>query len=343
METNLSNRIQAILLALATVGLILLAILNFRQETSFAQPTDQVWWSEAPNGEGLIALRVLPVGPGQIAGLKTGDLLTAVNDHPVHHGSDLVRELYKTGSYGQAFYTITRDGIAFDTPVHVIPVPVDRSLALGLRVIGLIYLAIGFYVLFRRWGAPRATHFYLFCLVSFALYALKYTSKLDRLDSTVFWTNIVAESLQPALFLHFALSFPEERLRNVHRGWLLPVIYAPGVALLGLWIWAITYWEATLLLKHRMDQTGVAYEAVFYVLAAGAVSAQLRPRLHAAAAPAAEVAHPRSAAGGGALHALLRGAVSFRLALSARPFSRSPDSRWFSCRSHSAGPSSVTG
>ena len=58
--------------------------------------------------------------------------------------------------------------------------PLDRSLQLGLRVIGLIYLVIGFYVLFRRWGAPRATHFYLFCLVSFALYALKYTGAVRR-------------------------------------------------------------------------------------------------------------------------------------------------------------------
>ena len=91
----------------------------------------------------------------------------------------------------------------------------DRSLQLGLRVIGLIYLIIGFYVLFRRWGAPRATHFYLFCLVSFALYALKYTGTFDALDWTVFWTNVVAEALQPALFLHFALSFPEERLKKL--------------------------------------------------------------------------------------------------------------------------------
>ena len=186
METNLSNRVQAILLALATVGLVLLAVLNFRQETSFQQPDDQVWWSEEPHGEGLVALRVLADGPGQHAGLQVNDLLTQVNDHPVRHVADLERELYKTTSYGQAFYTITRDGIALDTPVKVIPVPVDRSLALGLRVIGLIYLAIGIYVLFRRWTAPRATHFYLFCLVSFALYALKYTSQLDALDWTVF-------------------------------------------------------------------------------------------------------------------------------------------------------------
>jgi len=203
-----------------------------------------------------------------MAGLKPHDLLTAVNDHPVRHVADLERELYRTTSYGRAFYTITRDGIELDSPVPVIPIPVDRSLALGLRLIAIIYLAIGLYVLFRRWTAPRATHFYLFCLVSFALYSLKYTSQLDTLDWTVFWTNILSDSLQPALFVHFALSFPEERLKRAHRAWLLPLIYAPGTALLGLWIWAMFNWQATGLLKHRMDQTGTAYEAVFYVLAA---------------------------------------------------------------------------
>ena len=78
-----------------------------------------------------------------------------------------------------------------------------------------------------------------FAWFRFALYALKYTSQLDTLDWTVFWTNIVADSLQPALFVHFALSFPEERLKRAHRAWLLPLVYAPGAALLGLWIWAI--------------------------------------------------------------------------------------------------------
>ena len=89
--------------------------------------------------------------------------------------SDLERELYRTGIYTKAQYAITRDGIQLDTPVVVIPEPPDRSVQQALRFIGLIYLAIGLYVLFRRWTAPRATHFYLFCLVSFALYALKYT------------------------------------------------------------------------------------------------------------------------------------------------------------------------
>jgi len=268
METNLFNRLQAILLAVLTAGLFVLAVLNYRQERQVQQPDDGVWWSEAANGAGLVADKVLPNGPGQRAGIKAHDLLTEVNDTSIVRLADQVRELYRTGPYGKANYQITRDGIPLDTPVEVIPEPVDRGLALGLRVIGLIYLAIGIYVLFRRWTALRATHFYLFCLVSFALYALKYTGKLDTLDWIVFWANVLAGSLQPALFLHFALSFPEERLRKLRRRWLLPLVYAPGAGLLGLWLWALLRWQATGLLKHRLEQTGTAYDAIFYVLAA---------------------------------------------------------------------------
>jgi PAS domain S-box-containing protein len=272
METSLFNRAQATLLALATAALFVLAALNLQQERHFQQPDDGVWWREASGG--LRAERVLPGMPGQVAGIQANDLLTGVancascDQNTVSRLSDLERALYRTGPYGQVYYTLTRDGIPLDTPVKVIPVPLDRSLALGLRVIGLIYLIIGFYVLFRRWGAPRATHFYLFCLVSFAWYALKYTGQLDGLDWTVFWVNTVAESLQPALFLHFALSFPEERFKELRRRWLLPLIYAPGACLFGLWVWAIETRLATGLLKHRLDQTGIAYDAVFYVLAA---------------------------------------------------------------------------
>ncbi len=287
METSLFNRVQATLLALATAALFVLAVLNLTEERKFPQPDDGVWWREAPNG--LVAERVLPNMPGQVAGIQQGDVLTSVaacataseqpvtrlsnleatcKEQPVTRLSSLERALYHAGPYGQIYYSITRGGFPLDQQVKLIPVPLDRSLAMGLRVIGLIYLIIGFYVLFRRWGAPRSTHFYIFCLVSFALYSLKYTSRFDGLDWVVFWTNVLAESLQPALFLHFALSFPEERFKAFGRRLLLPLIYAPGVGLLGLWLWAIETRMATGLLMHRLNQTGTAYDAAFYVLAA---------------------------------------------------------------------------
>ncbi len=309
MDRSFFNRLQATLLAVATVGVFLLAAFNLVEERQYQQPVDGVWWREAPGG--LLADKVLPNSPGQRAGIQAHDLLTAAkvlpdnptqstdsdnllpgvkplpeesprradqesmqakellpkaNYAPIARVSDLERVLYRTQIYGKASYRITRDGVSLETVV--IPEPLDRSLAMGLRIIGLVYLAIGIYVLFRRWTAPRATHFYLFCLVSFALYALKYTGSFDTLDWTVYLCNVLAESLQPALFLHFALSFPEERLKQIRRRWLLPLVYVPGAGLLGLWLWAIETRQATGLLMHRLNQTSTAYDAIFYILAA---------------------------------------------------------------------------
>ena len=153
--------------------------------------------------------------------------------------------------------------------VEVIPEPMDRSLALGQRLIGLIYLAIGIYVLFRRWTAPRATHFYLFCLVSFALYALKYTGTFGTLDWTVFWCNVLAESLQPALFLHFALSFPEERLKKSRP----PLAFAADLCARRRAARPVALCRSTTGRPRRCSSTAwirsaPAYDAVFYVLAA---------------------------------------------------------------------------
>src|SRR5205814_2293432 len=74
----------------------------------------------------------------------------------------------------------------------VILVPVERSLNQWLRLIALIYLGIGVYVLLRRWTAPGSTHFYIFCLVSFVFYAFKYTGKFNPFDWTIYWGNVIA-------------------------------------------------------------------------------------------------------------------------------------------------------
>ena len=66
METNLYNRVVATLLAIATVALILFAVFNLQQESTYQQPDDGVVWTEAPSKvlTGLIAVRVLEGGPG---------------------------------------------------------------------------------------------------------------------------------------------------------------------------------------------------------------------------------------------------------------------------------------
>ena len=147
METSLFNRLQATVLAVATAGLIVLAVFNLRQEAQFQQPDDGVWWREVQGG--LEAVKVLPDSPAQRAGIQQGDLLTGAEVLPdtaaqrpempaqdlmngekslqasppqstqiparkilpeisIVHLADLEHVLHNTQVYGKASYAITR-------------------------------------------------------------------------------------------------------------------------------------------------------------------------------------------------------------------------------------------
>ena len=261
MGRSLQTRVVAVTLALLTIAAVVLAIVNFRQEQGFQQPTDGIWWVESTGA--LKAQRVPAESAGERAGIRTGDLLLSVNQQPTRKIADLVREQFRTKVYGSASYVISRRGIRISVPV--ILDAADTSINAGLRLIALVYLGIGLYVLFRRWTAPHASHFYIFCVASFAAYAFHYTGRLNTLDWTVYWSGIVAGAVQPALFLHFALSFGRRSTRR--RAWWLALTYVPAALIVGLQIYAILFWQATEVLSHRLDQIAVAYLDSFYILA----------------------------------------------------------------------------
>ncbi len=263
MQKPFQIRMAVVVLALLTVSAAVLAALNFAKEGSYAEPTDNVIWVESPGG--LTAQRVLHNGPGERAGIKAGDLLVAAGDTPTPRIASLMRELFSIGIYRRVDYSLVRAGVRIDA--SVILEPFDRSFYDWSRIIGLVYLAIGLYVLFRRWTAWRSTHFYVFCLTSFVLYSFSSTGRLDTFDWTIYWGKIVAQALQPALFLHFALAFPEDRPAR-RRKWLYSLIYFPGAAVLALQIVAILHWSATAILKTRLDQLAMGYLAAYYLFAA---------------------------------------------------------------------------
>lgn len=261
---------MAVLLALLTCGLIYLAVANFTQENGFDAPTDGARMSEVPGG--LLMYAVPDRTPASKAGIHAGDILTAINGVPTPRLASAQRMISQTGSLNYATYSLQRklsNGAKAYLDAHVLLESADRSNNLVLRLIALAYLAIGIYVLFRRWTAPKSAHFYVFCLVSFAQYALKYTGAFDQLDLAVLWTNFVATALQPALFLHFAVSFTDdEEIERPSRRLLYPLIYAPGVVLFLMRVLWILHWSSTGQLEHRLDQIDSGYLATFYLIAA---------------------------------------------------------------------------
>jgi two-component system, NtrC family, sensor kinase len=264
MARDLQTRVFAIILALLSVAAIAFAWINFQKEREFAIPYDGVWWVE-DRGH-LEAQRVDVDGPGQKAGIKAGDYLVAVDGRAITNVGSLERQLFRAGVWSKAAYSLVRRGVPLEAPL--ILVPADRSLYGGLRLIALVYLGIGIYILLRRWTAPKSTHFYVFCLVSFVFYSFHYTGKLNDFDWIIYWANVVAWLLQPALFLHFSLTFPErKRLVDRHR-WLLPLVYAPGAVLLALHICAIYFFRPSEMLRWNLDRAQMSYLTAYFALAA---------------------------------------------------------------------------
>ncbi len=264
MTRELQTRFVALLLALFTAAAVIFGWINWRKEQQFQTPYDGVWWVEH-SGQ-LVARRVELQGPGEKAGIKAGDVLAAANGQPVSNVAGLMRETYRSGAWSRINYELIRQNVP--VKVSVILVPFDRSLNIGLRFIALIYLGIGLYVLLRRWTAPKSTHFYVFCLVSFIFYAFHYTGKLNQFDWIIYWSNVVAELLQPALFLHFVLVFPEVKDAVRRHRWLLPVCYLPGAMLLVLHVAAIQFLAASEVLRYNLDRLEMSYLAAFFILAA---------------------------------------------------------------------------
>src|SRR5215510_4078074 len=276
MRKDLQLRFSAVVLAFITLTAVIFAGINFLKEGQYPVPFDGAWWTES--GDGLKADHLTPDGPAEKAGIKPGDQLLAIDDHPITNLKDtqghisrialvtLEVQKHRSGVWSKVTYKLNRGGVQIETPV--ILVPADKSLNQGLRLIALIYLGVGLYVLLRRWTAPKSTHFYLFCLISFIYYSFHYTSKFNSFDSIVYWSNVVAGLLQAALFLHFALTFPDKRKFLEKWPWLAAMIYVPAAILLGLQLYAILELPFTELLRWNLDRLQMLYQTLYFIGAA---------------------------------------------------------------------------
>jgi PAS domain S-box-containing protein len=263
MAKDLQSRFLFVVIALLSVAAVVFAWINFQKEHEFASPNDGVWWVES--GTHLQARWVDTNGPGEKAGVKPGDLLVAVDGRDVTNVGSLQHQLYRSGVYSKTTYSLVRQGIPVEAPL--IPVPADRSLYTAERIIALVYLGIGLYVLLRRWTAPKSTHFYIFCLVSFVFYSFHYTGKWNVFDQTIYWTNVVAWLLQPALFLHFALTFPERKAVLSGRRWLIPAVYVPGAILLAIQVGTYVWLQPSETLRYNLDRVQMLYLSAYFVAA----------------------------------------------------------------------------
>jgi len=230
MKENLRVRVGAVVLALATLAAVIFAWLNFLQRSRYDIVDDGVAWTDSSNG--IEAWKVAANSPASMAGIRTGDVLLAINDAPVPSAAHVARRLYRAGLWTQLRYKLSRNGEEFETRLITTPAQKPLHVENYLRFVGLLYLFIGLFIFIRRWNAPRAVHFYVFCLVSFILYSFQFSGKLDAFDLEVYWSSIIARLLAPALLLHFALVFPERAESSRSSLLKFAAVYTPPLVLL---------------------------------------------------------------------------------------------------------------
>jgi two-component system, NtrC family, sensor kinase len=267
MKDGLRMRLGAVVLALLTLAAVIFAVLNFQQRSRFILPDDGVTWMDSQ--QGVLAWHVIPDSPAAKAGIKEGDLVQSVRGITIHRASDVTRVLFHVGPWTEIRYAMRRGGEKFETPLVTAPQENPSSIENYLRVTALLYLFIGLFIFVRRWNAPRAIHFYIFCLVSFVLYSFHYTGKLNIFDQTIYWANVVALLLQPALLVHFALVFPERR------GWLWPKLaaaYSMPAALLTLHAFVASgtlNFLPAVSTRYWLDKVELATLGIYFLVAAG--------------------------------------------------------------------------
>jgi PAS domain S-box-containing protein len=276
MLQELKFQLSTAILTVLTIAAAIAAALNYQQIQRFKLPDDGVTWIDQDGR--VVALRVVPNGPAERAGIRVNDVLESIQGAAVYETSDVPRRLANPGAWAKAAYVVRRAGV--DVPVTVIVGEAARGIAISYQyLVGIAYLAIGLFVYFRRGSAYKARHFYIFCLVSFVVYSFHYTGKLNGFDTVIYWGNLIAGWLAPALFLHFCLTFPEPR--PWYRRWVAPLIYVPGAILTAV---AVAFASGLLMargvtaleVREALDRSWIGLLTFTYLLSAGVLQAGYR-------------------------------------------------------------------
>ncbi len=274
---DLKGQIIGALFVILTVAAVLCAVVNFDQQAKFKLPDDGIVWSEREeNGHSSVeAIYVSLNGPGYKAGIRKGDKLIRIADVRITKAIQVPQVLVAVGAWSRPDYALRRNSVDFQAKVLI----AERAPSTAIYfqyLVGGTYLIVGLFVWFRRSSAPKASHFFLLCLASFVLSTFHYTGKLNPFDKIIYWGNVTAGLLVPAMFLDFCLTFPD----RVRKGWQRGLIYAiPAVFLFTVAGFAMGFIRTTLPLpevRWLLDRLWLPLLAAGYLGGAGVLAFRYR-------------------------------------------------------------------
>ncbi|HJQ27669.1 MAG TPA: PAS domain S-box protein, partial [Blastocatellia bacterium] len=254
------TRIKLIAVLAITVLLVGVGVLNLRDRLGpNTVPTDGITWEETADG---LRVKTIDANSPLTWRVKKGDLLRAVyfvSKRPLNEPAPpleyeqvrslevLQRYLDRQGVGGDARYAVEHPDTVlqsiykmgdappvFDVDFRVAAAPRYLERSLYLAFIGLVYLGIGLFVLFRQNRAELTYHFYSWSLLSFIVYFYSATLEFTPLDRLVSLLDNAALALLAPVFLHLCANFPTGRRLSRGARFGLWLLYLPGLALVAL-------------------------------------------------------------------------------------------------------------
>ncbi|HYY59396.1 MAG TPA: PAS domain S-box protein, partial [Pyrinomonadaceae bacterium] len=260
------------LVLLFVAGLLIAAGgLNFWQRWKHKSPaTDGIVWVQKDNA--IVAEKVTPGMTGARSGILAGDHLISVSEDETQYdaigqASDVQIYLEEAGVGGHLTYLIERPSFPEETRFYYADLygldqlPRWTTRDLYLNFIGLVYLFVGFFVLFKQGGrAPYVVHFATLCLAAFVFHFYKPTGAFEDLDLAIAFLDDAAFILFAPVFVHFCAIYPV-RYRLSKRRELAASLYAPAVVLLAGAV--AVYFGKYLSLNLPEHVIGWYYKAIF--------------------------------------------------------------------------------
>ena len=276
MFQELKFQLSTAILTILTLAAGVAAVINFQQQHRFRLPEDGVVWVDRHGG--VEALYVTKGSGGSNAGVHPGDKLASINGVPIANAANVTQVLVRIGSWSKAVYHISRLGVEIDPTVIVGEVPLDLAVTYQYLV-GFAYLVIGLFVYFRRGSAQKARHFYVLCLSSFVFLCFHYTGQFNAFDKVIYFGNLAAGLVAPAVFLHFCLTFPEPR-KWLQKRFRAVVLYVPAALLFSVFVafatGALTVAIPLLELRWMLDRVWMVFWTIPYVAGGFALSLEYR-------------------------------------------------------------------
>lgn len=231
---------------LATILLVAGAALNLSQR-AYKQPppTDGVTWVQ--KDDGIYAEKIEPGLAASRAWVSVGDKLVGIGFddgkiQEVTSYADVILYLDTVGVGGKLTYLIhkpytIKDNLYYADLKNIDSFPRWTPNIILLAFVGLIWLIIGLFVLFKQGSrSPFVLHFATICLAAFVFHAYKTLGSGEDFDLAVEIIDNIAFAFFVPLFLHFCLRYPVRSEVFDDPPWKTYVLYLPATLISLSWV-----------------------------------------------------------------------------------------------------------